>query len=139
MGARFKRVRYENLNARQQEAYNFQKVSAVLADYGFTTIRLSGDWRGADFIAQHMDGLTFLKIQLKGRLTFDKKYQGRDLHVCFRNEDEWYVYPHDELLDHVLEITRISRTVSWKRRGLYHYPSLSRRLRELLAPYRLVG
>jgi hypothetical protein len=67
----FKRVPYSSLNSKQQEGHNFQKVSAVLADYGFVTIRLSSDWHGADFIAQHVDGTTFLKIQLKGRLTFD--------------------------------------------------------------------
>jgi hypothetical protein len=67
----FKRVAYRNLNSRQKEAFNFQKVSAVLADY--TTIRLLSDWRGADFIAQHFDGTTFLKIQLKSRLTFSEE------------------------------------------------------------------
>jgi hypothetical protein len=35
----------------------------VLADYGFLTMRLSDDWQGADFIAQHIDG-AFLKVQL---------------------------------------------------------------------------
>jgi len=41
----FNRVRYEDLDARQKEAFNFQKVSAVLADYGFVTLRLSSDWQ----------------------------------------------------------------------------------------------
>ena len=50
------RIRYADLNARQKENYNFQKVSAVLADFGFTTLRLTDDWQGADFIAQHIDG-----------------------------------------------------------------------------------
>ena len=85
MPVTFEKYPYKKLNSRQQEAYNFQKVSAVLADYGFVTIRLSSDWRGADFIAQHVDGLTFLKVQLKGRLSFDKKYHGRDLYICFPN------------------------------------------------------
>jgi hypothetical protein len=31
----FNRILYSNLNSRQKEAFNFQKVSAVLADYGF--------------------------------------------------------------------------------------------------------
>ena len=57
MSQEFKRIRYNSLNSRQQEAFNFQKVSAVLAEYGFVTIRLSSDWGGADFIAQHKDGL----------------------------------------------------------------------------------
>ena len=49
MAHKFKRVEYKSLNPRQQESYNFQKVAAALADYGFTAIRLSDDWRGADF------------------------------------------------------------------------------------------
>ena len=68
-----KKINYNKLNPKQQESYNFQKVSSVLADYGFTTIKLSDDWQGSDFIAQSIDGNTFLKIQLKGRLTLSKK------------------------------------------------------------------
>src|SRR6266404_9090347 len=96
------RIQYENLNARQNENYNFQKVSAVLAEYGFVTLRLSDDWQGADFIAQHIDGETFLKVQLKGRLTFDRRYEGKNLYVAFAHRGSWYLYPHDELLQIVL-------------------------------------
>ena len=42
---KFDRKAYRDLNSRQQENYNFQKVSAVLADYGFATLRLSADWQ----------------------------------------------------------------------------------------------
>ena len=59
-----KKILYKNLNAKQKETFNFQKVSAVLADYGYACIRLNDDWNGADFIAQHIDGLNYLKIQL---------------------------------------------------------------------------
>ena len=45
----FAKIDYSKLNARQQENYNFQKVSGVLADYGYTCIKLSDDWNGADF------------------------------------------------------------------------------------------
>jgi hypothetical protein len=62
---KFKKIIYSELNARQKESYNFQKVSAIFADYGFSTIRLSDDWQGADFIAQHIDNQVFLKVQLK--------------------------------------------------------------------------
>ena len=34
---KFKRINYNKLTAKQQESYNFQKVSAVLADIGYTT------------------------------------------------------------------------------------------------------
>ena len=61
MALTLNKIKYEDLNARQQENYNFLKISAVLADYGFMTLRLSSDWQGADFIAQNNDG-TFLKF-----------------------------------------------------------------------------
>ena len=86
----------KNLNTRQIEAYNLQKVSAIFADFGFVTIRMTSDWGYADFIAQHIDGV-FLRVQLKGRLSFYKKYLGKDLFICFRSAETWYLYPHDEL------------------------------------------
>ncbi|MGQ5515342.1 hypothetical protein [Halococcus saccharolyticus] len=45
-------IEYEELSGTQKENYNYQKICAVLADYGFSTIRLTDDWKGADFIAQ---------------------------------------------------------------------------------------
>ena len=85
------KIDYGGLNARQKETFNFQKVSAVFAEYGFATIKLNDDWQGADFIAQHIDGQTYLKVQLKGRLTFSKKYVGKDLFVCFPYDHQWYL------------------------------------------------
>ena len=73
---KYEKIDYKHLNARQKENFNFQKVSAVLADYGFVTLRLSDDWEGADFIAQHINGRV-IRVQLKSRLAFYEKYRGR--------------------------------------------------------------
>lgn len=118
------KVRYEDLNARQQEAHNFQKVSGLLADYGYITIKLSDDWSGADFIAQHWKSEDFLKVQLKGRLLFDSKYAGKNLHLAFPNGKDWYVAPYDELVDLVAEVSSFQETESWKG-GKYSFPKLS--------------
>lgn len=48
-------------------------MATALADYGYNSVRLTDDWQGADFIAVHIDGESFLKVQLKGRFTVDKK------------------------------------------------------------------
>ena len=128
---------YEDLNGRQKENYNFLKVSAILADYGFMTIRLTDDWQSADFIAQHIDGETFLKVQLKSRLSFSKKYCRKDLYVAFCHNGDWYLYPHDKLLDEVLNATGVAGTVSWSKRGSYSFPSLSKQMRAMLMPYRV--
>ena len=131
------RVQYSELNARQKESYNFQKVSAVLADYGYCTIRLSDDWSGADFIAQHIAG-TFKKVQLKGRLSFDKKYFDKDLWIAFPNEGGWYLYPHDSLFrDVVGSMPNLENTECWKNAGIYNFPSLNDGLRALLRIYRI--
>jgi hypothetical protein len=71
---RFAHIRYASLKARQKELFNFQKIAATLADYGFNCIKLADDWQGADFLAYHINGTTTLKVQLKSRLTIDRKY-----------------------------------------------------------------
>ena len=82
-GARFHKIDYAKLNSKQKEIYNFQKVAAVLADYGFNCIKLADDWLGADFIAYHRDAAQTLRVQLKSRLTIEQKYIGKDLFVTF--------------------------------------------------------
>ena len=98
----FQHIDYMSLNSRQQENYNFQKVSAILADYGFSTMRLTDDWGGADFIAQYCDGKTILKVQLKSACTINKKYLGKDIYMAFPAGAEWCVIPHDYLVEQVM-------------------------------------
>jgi hypothetical protein len=127
-----KKINYADFkkNGKQIETYNFQKVSAILADYGFATLRLSDDWQGADFLAVHIDGKTVMKVQLKSRLTFDKKYVGKDLFVCFpyckRNSEDvhWYLFNHDEMLDVFMANKQISLrdTSPWVKVGNYSWP-----------------
>ena len=119
----FDRVRYEKLNSRQQENYNFAKVSAWLADYGFNCLRLSDDWQGADFIACHINNETFLKVQLKGRLAVDKKYGGKEIFIAFLHADRCYVYPHDEFLNYLVSQAKVKGTESWESRGTYSWPN----------------
>lgn len=132
---RWTKVAYEKLNARQKESYNFQKVSAILAEYGFATIRLTDDWEQADFIAQNVKG-DFIKVQLKGRFTFDKKYVGKDLWIAFPNNQQWYFYPHDELLSS-FEKRSSAETESWKTAGKYSFSRLSKEWLEILSEYKI--
>ena len=132
-----KKVPYDALNSRQKENYNFHKVAAVLADYGFTSIRLSDDWQGADFIAQHINGQTFIKAQLKGRMSIDKKYIGKDLHICFPYEGEWYLFPHDEVVNHLLSTSNIGNTAAWQEQGAYGFRVISREYLNYFKQFRL--
>ena len=125
------KVPYKKLNARQKENYNFHVVSALLAQYGYSCLRLTDDWAGADFIANHIDGETFLKVQLKGRLYFDKKYCDKEIYIAFPHKNEWYLYPHDELLKFALRNKGIKTTDSWKK-GSYSWPNIPKEFQKEL-------
>lgn len=128
------KIEYDELNAKAKEMYNFHKVSARLADYGFTCMWLSNDWQGADFIAVHLDGVTDLKVQLKGRMTFSKSYQGKGIYICFRSGEKVYLYPHDEVLK-VVE-PRISDK-KWTSEGLWSTAKPNKEFQELLSEYEI--
>ena len=95
---KYSKIKYSALKSKAKESYNFQKASAILAEFGFITNLLKYDWYGADFFAQHVDG-DWLKIQLKGRLVTSPSYEGKDLFIMFEDKksSKWYLYPHDEL------------------------------------------
>ena len=119
----FEKIDYDDdLNARQQENYNFFKVAARLADYGFNCIRLSDDWQGADFIACHRDGSTYLKVQLKGRLAIDRKYQDKEIYIAFILQDKLFLYDHDRLVCYIEDNGLIGDDSStWHQMGYRHW------------------
>ena len=133
----FERVPYSDLNSRQKENYNFHKVAGELADYGFNCLRLNDDWQGADFLACHVDGELFLKIQLKGRMTIDMKYWGKDIHIAFLNADACYVYPHDEFLQRVLDASKAGESDAWKTTGVYSWGRPPRWAQIILNDYKI--
>lgn len=133
----FKKIQYDNLNAKQKENFNFHKIASLLAEYGYNCMWLNDDWQGADFIACHIDGLAFLKVQLKGRLTLDKKYIGKDIHVTFRDGEQWFVYPHDDVLSSIKDMGLVTQTSSWQEHGMYTWGTPPTHIRELLEQYKI--
>jgi hypothetical protein len=131
------KINYNDLNAKQQESYNLQKASALFAEYGYLVIKLSDDWNGTDFIALEFGEENYLKVQLKSKLTFDKKYLGKNITICFcdRKTNEWYLYPHDELCEIIMKEHK--DTVSWKEKGIYFFPSISKNDREIISKYKI--
>jgi hypothetical protein len=131
----FERVDYAKLNNRQQENYNYFKVASSLADCGYTSIRLTDDYGGADFLAISING-DVLKIQLKTRFLFARKYVGKGLYIAFRSGTDVFIYPHDELLP--LALPYIENSVSWAEgRQEYFWPKTPEWARAALVPYRL--
>jgi hypothetical protein len=131
---KLEKINYKDLKPKAQEIFNFQKVSATLADYGFTTMWLNNDWLGGDFLAVHIDGKTFLKVQLKGRLSFNRGYRGKDIYICFICDGETYLYPHDLILDQIE--SKISDK-TYLNKGTWSCRKLTQEYRQLLEPYLL--
>lgn len=136
-GCWFGKISYKDLNSKQKEIYNFQKIAATLADYGFNCIKLADDWHGADFLAYHRDGTNTLKVQLKARPTIDKKYIGRNIYMAFPLGGFWYLVDHDKLVEKVGQFTNWLNTDSWINNGGYSSMGLSARLLEGLRENKL--
>ncbi|MDC6481221.1 hypothetical protein PQY73_00260 [Schleiferiaceae bacterium] len=111
------RVDYSKLNAKQKENFNFHKVAAALADYGYDSMRLNNDWEGADFIA--VKGDSMIKVQLKGRFTLSKKYIGKDLWIAFIENGDIKLYEHDQVIPELS--SNITESKSWKESGAYSW------------------
>ena len=139
MKIHFQKTNYNDLTAKQKESHNFQKLSGILADYGFETIRLNNDWNGADFLMLHRDpnGETY-KVQLKSRFTLDRKYSNvKNLYIAFPNDQDWYIYHHGTILNSYLKISNIENDKVWIEKGAYSQNKLTKKLEELLHIYRI--
>ena len=137
---KLEKIKYEDLSARQKEQFNFQKVAATLAEYGFNCIKLDDDWQGADFLAYHKNGFQTLKVQLKSRLSIYRKYEGKDLWMCFpvnrASGRSWYLIPHDKLVEIVGQRTPWLETSSWES-GAYSSANPSRELLDGIADFEI--
>jgi len=122
---KLKKIAYSQLNSRQKEIFNFQKVAGLLADYGFNCLKMADDWQGADFLAYHKDGTHTLKVQLKSRLTIGKKYQDKSLHIAFPFDSAWYLIEHDYLVALAKKHTNWLNSKSWRMKGTYSSASLN--------------
>jgi len=126
-----------------KEIYNFHTVAALLAGYGFDCVRLANDWGGADFLAYPQeDGHEILKIQLKGRPTINKKYQGpeKKIYMAFPIDEIWYLILHDKLVQLVEKHTNWTKTKSWSEGedyGHYHNSAPNKNLKQALSPFKL--
>ena len=129
---KLEKIEYMQLNARAQETYNFHKAASILADYGYNCIWLSNDWNGADFIAVHIDGISDVKVQLKGGPSFAKKYIGKNLYIGFIEQGDLYLYPHDHILGQVEPVISDKK---WIEKGTYFQTKIGKRFRDILRPY----
>lgn len=124
----FEKIPYGSLNARQKEQFNFQKIAATLAEYGFNCIKLADDWMGADFLAYHVNGATTLKVQLKSRLVINGKYRDKGIWIAFPHKGNWYLIEHDQLVRKAGESTHWLDSASWKDKQWYSSDAVNKAL-----------
>ena len=131
------RIEYRDLTAKQKEAFNFAKLSAVLADYGFSCTRVVDDDKGPDFVAYHAPSGKLLRVQQKSALSVHQAYEGKGLWIAFHVDQIWYLLKHDRLRDIVACTTNMLNTATARRerRAFSHHPS--KRLLAKLEPYRM--
>ena len=133
----WRRVEQSELNGKQKEIYNFQKVAALLNEYGFNCIKLSDGWNGADFLAIHHQRDVTLRVQLKGGLEIDRNYQGKHQYMAFPIKDTWYLIEHDQLVDFCGAHASYLDTEEWNTNGWYSTATANPRLLEVLEPFAL--
>ncbi|MDM5264559.1 hypothetical protein PF327_10175 [Sulfurovum sp. XTW-4] len=127
------KIDYKSLSPRAKEDYNYTKVASALADYGYQCLPTRNDDNGADLIAYHSESGEMTAIQLKARLAFAKKYIGKNLHIAFRDDNEIFIYPHDEILNKLIK----DGDKTWKAHGVWSSPKLSKKQREALEQYKI--
>ena len=127
-------IEYQSLNSKAQETYNFHKMAAILADYGYNCLWLNNDWNGADCIAIHIDGVSDFKIQLKGGIAFAQKYRAKNLYIAFFEQGDLYIYPHD------LVLAQVEHDISdkkWLEKGTYFQTKISKKFEGVLKAYKI--
>lgn len=133
----YTKIDYSSLNPKQQEIFNFQKISSKLADYWFNCIKLGDDWQWADFLAYHINWTDTLKVQLKWRLTIDKKYIWKNIFMWFPISWEWYMIKHDELISIIKKTSSWLESDSWTKWNWYSSWKPNKNILHALHEYKL--
>lgn len=138
-----KEIDLNNLTSKEKELYNYSRLIAVLAKYGLETHRVINDTNGADIIAYRAprkdegSHTTTLKIQLKSRFSYNKKYDHEDLYIAFPDGNDWYLIPQESISEDKELLPEKWRTSeSWKA-GNYHVAQLSKELKTKLERYKI--
>ena len=129
-GLKFEQIEYRTLNPKAQETYNFHKMAAILADYGYNCLWLNDDWNGADCIAVHIDGISDFKSQLKDAVSYAQKYRAKQLYIAFFELSNLCIDAHNFVLHKWKMIFQTRR--SWKKAHISK-PKLPKDLEKFLS------
>lgn len=136
-------IEYKELTNKEKELYNYNRLAAVLAKYGMECHWIINDTNGADIVAYRAprkaeDSHTMtLKIQLKSRFSYNKKYNQEDLYIAFPDGDDWYLIPQESISEDKSLIPEKWRTCESWESGNYHVAQLSKDMKTKLKRYKI--
>ncbi len=121
------------------EVINRQRLIALAMERGYNAFLPVYD-DGIDFILCREDGkggpADLLKVQLKSRWTIHRKYLGRDIWIAFPDSQDWYLAPHDQLVE-MADKAGFTSSASWTENGTYHRAPMSLQLRQAMDHWRI--
>ncbi len=118
-----------------REVINRNVVVSLALEQGFNAFLPVYDG-GVDFILYREDDGAVRKVQLKGRWTIDRKYVGRDIWIAFPIGADWFLMPHDLMLEHAGADGKTLKSASWIDAGGYSRKRPSAALTALCWHYR---
>ena len=76
-------------------------VTEALEEKQYEVHKFSRGWVGADLVASRLSSpdASLLLIKVRDELTVDGDWYGREYHVAFPINGEWYIAEHDQLVD----------------------------------------
>ena len=87
------------------------------------------------YFVKDVSGTT--KIQLKGRLTIDKKYLDKDIYISWPSAGSFYLIMHSKLIELLGRTTDWLESDSWISHGGYSSKGPNKKTVEALKPYLL--
>ncbi len=78
------------VNSQIQEAIYRSEVAKIFLEHGWLVYVPEADVGGVDFLVMNLETEEVRKIQLKGRWTVDKKYQGKNIWMCLYIFRGWH-------------------------------------------------
>jgi len=117
-----------------REVINRNTVITLALGQGFNAFLPVYDG-GVDFVLYRESDNRLQKVQLKSRWTIDKKYIGRDIWIAFPMKGEWYLMPHDKMIE-LAKVEGTTNTKSWIAGGAYSKPRPSEATIAQCAPYK---
>ena len=135
-----KRVKYHTLGHKEKESFNTARLISIMSTWGYLeATRINGDKHGADLLFYRASDGDVKKIQLKGRASIDRKYEGKDLYIAYpvKKQGCWYIYPHDEVMNLSLKQSSWHKTKSWREGGGYSWRTPPKWLSKILKPWKV--